>query len=440
MQSANTAGGLVKFAIEYKLFRSFKISITLMAQIGWIDFSPAHRQKFAAALDLLKPEGMVDELGLGTLRDGLANHLFPGLSTIHTRAKYFFIVPYILYDYEQLSKKGRTKQTPLKYLEEQEYEIMWNLRDKYLEVENSGVIGISIPRPKKIVRRPSMIYWNGINLYGFMNTGGLSAPVFLQRGTGHDLESLLANISKGDDGADDLDAEYENRFHIRFRPEKNWRDNLSMDLTQKEAEFFYHQILSVARHQMISRLLTDEKIWNIFLASAGFTPFAKAAIPKMEKGELRDALIMAHDFSVLMYGAHITYNHLLQKAAFNSHAFEEDFEQWWNNLKSEMINFESFDVNSLISFNKHTRQTTQNFLLAWWKMVNRESIDKTDRDRLVEAQEYNVKKTKARLRFKRFDEVRQDRWIGLDFLHYRFRVVKTMISDIKNGMKSHAAS
>ena len=67
-----------------------------MAQLGWIDFCPTHRDKVAAALDLLRPEGMVDELGLGTIRDGIANQLFPGISTIQTRAKYFFIIPYIL--------------------------------------------------------------------------------------------------------------------------------------------------------------------------------------------------------------------------------------------------------------------------------------------------------------------------------------------------------
>jgi hypothetical protein len=67
-----------------------------MANIGWIDFSPADRAKVGTVLDLLKPEGMVDELGIGIIRDALANLMFPGISTIQTRAKYFFIIPYIL--------------------------------------------------------------------------------------------------------------------------------------------------------------------------------------------------------------------------------------------------------------------------------------------------------------------------------------------------------
>ena len=64
-----------------------------MAQIGWIDFSPDHRDRVAAVLDMLKPEGVVDELGIGSIRDAFADQMFPGISTIQTRAKYFFIVP-----------------------------------------------------------------------------------------------------------------------------------------------------------------------------------------------------------------------------------------------------------------------------------------------------------------------------------------------------------
>jgi hypothetical protein len=75
-----------------------------MAQIGWIDFSPEHRARVAAVLDLLKPEGVVDELGIGSIRDAFADRMFPGISTIQTRAKYFFIIPYILYEYQVLSK------------------------------------------------------------------------------------------------------------------------------------------------------------------------------------------------------------------------------------------------------------------------------------------------------------------------------------------------
>src|SRR6188768_379378 len=94
----------------------------LATSLGWIDFSPTDRDRVGTVLDMLKPEGMVDELGLGTIRDALANQLFPGISTIQTRAKYFFIVPYLLWEYQLLPSVKRKKISAAQWLEQQEYE------------------------------------------------------------------------------------------------------------------------------------------------------------------------------------------------------------------------------------------------------------------------------------------------------------------------------
>jgi len=99
-----------------------------MASIGWIDFSANDRNRVGSVLDLLRPEGMVDELGMGTIRDVLANQLFSGISTIQTQAKYFFIIPYILYDYQATKRRAKP---PSKFLEDKEYDIMWQLAEKY---------------------------------------------------------------------------------------------------------------------------------------------------------------------------------------------------------------------------------------------------------------------------------------------------------------------
>ena len=37
-----------------------------MATIGWIDFSTNDRNRIRSVLDMLRPEGIVDELGMGT--------------------------------------------------------------------------------------------------------------------------------------------------------------------------------------------------------------------------------------------------------------------------------------------------------------------------------------------------------------------------------------
>ena len=69
-------------------------------QLGWIDFSTTERNKVLSILDLLSEKGTLDELGISPIRDGFANIFFPGTSTIQTRAKYFFIIPYEMKELE----------------------------------------------------------------------------------------------------------------------------------------------------------------------------------------------------------------------------------------------------------------------------------------------------------------------------------------------------
>ncbi len=62
-----------------------------MLNLGWVDFSKSDRDMVLNVLRQLTEPGAIDELGIGTIRDGFANILFPGTSTIQTRAKYHFI-------------------------------------------------------------------------------------------------------------------------------------------------------------------------------------------------------------------------------------------------------------------------------------------------------------------------------------------------------------
>jgi hypothetical protein len=406
-----------------------------MIQIGWIDFSPTHRDKVGAALDLLRPEGMVDELGLGSTRDGMANQLFPGISTIQTRAKYFFIIPYILYEFQQLLTKGQARgKVPSKYLEQREYEIMWQLGDYYNHQDNFGVIGVTRRKPQKIVRRPSAIYWNGINTYKFINANGLSSEIFLKRAVKGDFESLLSAISDTDETKDDVDADHENIFCLKVRPPNDWTNNLNLDLSHDEGDFFYHQILSVAKGKLLPLLLVDQNIWSTFYASDNFMQFAMATQNILPQGHVTDEIILAHDFSELMYGAHITYNCLLQKRAFGNEEQESEWEEWIEALPETMLRFERFDIDRLLSYTLHPKKATVQFIKNWWELVNTSSIDINTRNTLVQDQEFNVKKVKARLKYKKFEEIKEGSWVGLKHFDYRFRIVRTIINDINKGL------
>ena len=126
-------------------------------QLGWIDFSKEHRNKVISVMHLLTEPEAIDELGIGIVRDAFSNIFFPGTSTIQTRAKYFLIVPYLLYKLED--QKINTADEFISNLHKQETDLIPIL----MKDGEEGIIGSSAGADLK--RKPSDIYWNGISTY-----------------------------------------------------------------------------------------------------------------------------------------------------------------------------------------------------------------------------------------------------------------------------------
>ncbi len=95
-----------------------------MSGIGWVDFSSEHRDKVKSVIDLLSAPGVIDELGIGIIRDSFSDSLFPGISTIQTRAKYFLTVPRIFREYEKLPSKKRRRTKLSSFLGDEENRCM----------------------------------------------------------------------------------------------------------------------------------------------------------------------------------------------------------------------------------------------------------------------------------------------------------------------------
>ena len=65
-----------------------------MSSLAWIDFDEAERQRAQRIMSLFQERESRDELGLGGIRDSIADHLFPGTSTIQTRLRYMLFIPW----------------------------------------------------------------------------------------------------------------------------------------------------------------------------------------------------------------------------------------------------------------------------------------------------------------------------------------------------------
>ncbi|HKQ50443.1 MAG TPA: DUF6361 family protein [Phycisphaerae bacterium] len=126
---------------------------------AWLDFAESDRQKAMEVIDLFREQGTVDELGFAPIRDALADGLFPGTSTIQTRARYFLFVPWIMRSCESargpladVAKTVRKRET--------------RLINALLEGagDDDGIIG---REAKGTLRRmPSSVYWGGLQRWG----------------------------------------------------------------------------------------------------------------------------------------------------------------------------------------------------------------------------------------------------------------------------------
>jgi hypothetical protein len=74
----------------------------MTAILAWLDYSERDRKRALDVVGLLREPSTVDELGLGPVRDAFADMLFPGTSTIQTRARYFLFVPWQYAELERL--------------------------------------------------------------------------------------------------------------------------------------------------------------------------------------------------------------------------------------------------------------------------------------------------------------------------------------------------
>ena len=78
---------------------------------GWLDSSEDERRAVLELVSALNEPGTLDELGIGSIRDTIADALFPGTSTIQTRARYFLFIPWILQMVEGSSARRAEERT-----------------------------------------------------------------------------------------------------------------------------------------------------------------------------------------------------------------------------------------------------------------------------------------------------------------------------------------
>lgn len=425
----------------------------MASQIGWIDFSPKDRNRVKRFIDLMGMGGVVDELGIGMIRDAMSNMLFPGFSTLYTRAKYFFITPYILFEKEKWQTKSQSYMDYFHKAEVDINRIIIQYYENHPEQSGESYFGKE-KKDGNLKRQPSEIYLNGMQHLHLLESDGSLEQILSDR---HSLMDELLSKDRGDDIAkeqgEDHASGYENVSY-----DSNWRQfitNNGLRLTLTEAETLRDRMQLYSKDSLIALLVVDDKVWTIYRNALeesrqskrfdnAFIHFVDSSIDLISNEKLCKNLIKAHDMALFLHGAHIAYNIQLWSKVnapvkFIDQLHSEGIE-WLGNLSSRMIDFYGFQIDDCIR-GTNLKTPTRNFLnqiqgliqnTSDWNQIESEMCH------LAEIQERWNKKSKSRFvkieNEQVVDEMNKPQWLGLSLINYRYMSTLSVIKDIYDGL------
>jgi hypothetical protein len=409
------------------------------SKIGWVDFSSLERDRVSQVLSILQEKGTLDELGIGQIRDAFADKLFPGISTIQTRAKYFVTLPYIFHDYRNLSIFERSKTTLYDYLSEREDELARQLVNNHKNAIPPGIIGKE-SLDSGVSRKPSSVYWNGLRQLSIINAQ-LSLREFVAQY--QDLLNSKVKEHEEDDEPSSVTA------HMVPKPdcyEPQWLDNVSLELTEREAEFLRSRLLTssktefsiltqVFKHRLENRVLTT--LENTTNSSWQIEALYECLKDSPVSPNTKECLKKALEFSFVLKGAHIRYNILLANKSGNSDFkdnLEDEFALWLEQARSNQSYFTQDNIDSwyqlAFGLSERINKRTRKFIEGWCHLIMTQSPTR-ELDKCVRVQAIANKEGRCLLN-KALSE--QQGWVGMYNLEFRWPTARTILRDIQEGL------
>jgi hypothetical protein len=295
-----------------------------MSSIGWVAFSEGERKRTLDILSAFSESGTLDELGIGRVRDAFSDLLFPGTSTIQTRARYFLIIPWIYRDLERRSPvrnaSARARQYEVKLIE------LFRRQMATGEGDTSGVIGGTAGAD--LVQLPSQIYWQGLSRWGIRSRTGQRAAYHRLLGA-RDFESIARR--------EELDP---------LAPDPSWWDSElppepsglweapTLALEAPEAAYLQDMVTIRQPGTLLAALVARSEA----LPDSPLPWHLPALIRDSLLPEVAEQLAHAENFSLSMNGATILFNLMIAERKTEGAGFveqyREHFTEWASTIES----------------------------------------------------------------------------------------------------------
>ena len=398
----------------------------MSATLTWLDLTAGDRDKMRRVLDLFSEKGTLDELGLSSLRDGIANVLFPGTSTIQTRLRYVLFVAWMYQDIERsparsgIASLARSREVA------------------FIEALSKGSNGDGIIGSRAgaaLTRLPSGIYWHALQRWGIF-LHARSQPWY------HTHFASLLDQRSGASQTDDPGIIHSARpnWHQRIpKPPRDFPESASFDLTAEEAVFLQGRIEENCQGSLLAWFAREgcPQAGNLWEATANLEA----------PTQLQQFVELARRFSRHVEGMPLLYNLMLAERRHadtgqdeaHINAFRARTSTWAEAEKGE----QPFNPDNLwAQANVHgirAPHRQREFIEGWAQRVNALGADKVADDSelrgLIEAREIRLKGPRARFKNKN----RLLDWVpgvGVGRMAFRWTRARILLADLHQGLPS----
>lgn len=391
-----------------------------MSSLAWIDFDDAERQRVQRIMALFQERESRDELGLGAIRDSIADHLFPGTSTIQTRLRYMLFIPWIF-------RMLDDRDAPEGQLRAQVRTLEVRLADALKAGgESNGIIGRDAgPR---LQRLPSSVYWAGLGAWGIrIFVGSVDSYFTALRVLGRRRLSPEGEGTAPDPHPPGLWS------HALPPAPMALLDRAVFRLTADEAQFIVDRLVAHQPAALLSVLARDridaecDYIW---------THPHLAAFPSQARRLVRHGEV----FSQVMHGAALLYNLALSELRERDDwvaAYRERVRGWAAEL--DLLAVASWSLDDFWDAVEHPahsiRPAARRFVMQWRDLVidGVGGIDSSSVARqLVEDRERRLKTSQSRY----VNHAVRDRWTGasgVERLSFRWSQAKSHLRDLAHA-------
>lgn len=371
-----------------------------------------------------------DELGIGQIRDALSDTLFPGTSTLLTRARYMLLIPWA---FVAANKHGLNADEIARRVENNERNLIVSLKR---DTNGDGLLGRTAGTALKTL--PSNMYWVALRQYGILRDPSLSQADAIAAGINRSLEEEDLPQTAGPWSTT-----------LPALPD-GFPDNTAggFDLSRPQAEWLRDRMLEGAEGTLLAHLLAHRP------QAESSTPWFDPATVE-SASNVADQLHHARLFSLAMNGASLLYNLLLaeayEAAGYDritdvADAYRERLSNWQNDRDlqaADLVSWRRSDFWAL-AYTKNPRinSSSRAFVDTWLDTVTVGGpLGVADNDALrdvIDRRERRHKGPQARLQNPRLLQSWQGA-SGAGALTYRWRQVRGILTDLHDGLERENA-